>query len=77
MQILAIRPAPPGAGNVRARLDVELDDGVRLYQLKLVQGANGWRVYGPQQNGSTVVTLPLSIADQIVKEAVARYERQS
>lgn len=75
MKILSIRPAPPGSGNVRARFDAELDNGVKLYDLKLVHGRNGWRVHGPQHFGGHVVTLPIEIADQLASEAVAHVER--
>ncbi len=68
--ILAVRPASPGAGNVRARFDVELESGVRLYDLKLTRSTNGWRVYGPQHNGAPVITLPIAIADRLVALAI-------
>ena len=71
--ILAIRLAPPG-GNVVARFDAELDNGVRLYDLKLVRARSGWRVYGPQHFGGAAVTFPRSVADQLANEAVAHVE---
>ncbi|QKD04271.1 hypothetical protein EB235_24620 [Mesorhizobium loti R88b] len=77
MKILSLRPEPPGGGAVRARFDVEMDDGIRLYDLKLVQARAGWRVYGPQHHGGAVVTFPIAIADQISAEAVALVEHQS
>lgn len=66
MKILATRPAPPGSGNVRARLDVELDNGVRLYDLKAKDGPGGMRLFGPQHYGGAAVTFPPVIADQII-----------
>jgi hypothetical protein len=77
LKILDIRPAPPGAGSTRARFDVEMPDGVRLFDLKLCQTRSGWRVYGPQHFGSAVVTFPPAVADQIItvaREAVANVE---
>lgn len=75
MKILSIRPASPGGGNVRARFDAELDNGVKLRDLKLVEARNGWRVYGPQHFGEAVVSLPIHIADELAREAVARVNR--
>lgn len=72
MRILAMRPTAPGSGSVRARFDVEMDNGIRLYDLKLTRSANGWRVYGPQHFGGPAVTFPPAIADEIAMEAVAR-----
>lgn len=70
MKILSIRPAPPGGRNVRARLDVELDNGVKLFDLKLSQGSNGWRVYAPQHFGSPVAALPVTVVEAITKLAI-------
>jgi hypothetical protein len=70
MKILSIRQAPPG-GNVVARFDAELDNGVRLYDLKLSRTRAGWRVYGPQHFGGAAVTFPAAVADQLAEEAVA------
>jgi hypothetical protein len=74
VKILSIRPAPPGSGNVRARFDAELDNGVKLFDLKLTQARNGWRVYGPHHHGAAVLALPIDIADQLAREAVAHVE---
>lgn len=62
---------------MRARFDVEMDDGIRLYDLKLVRGRTGWRVYGPQHHGGAAVTFPTNIADDIATEAVALVQHQS
>ncbi|TIW64056.1 MAG: hypothetical protein E5V60_20875 [Mesorhizobium sp.] len=70
MRILAIRPTPQ-SGNVRARFDAELENGVRLFDLKLTRAASGWRVYGPQHFGGSAVTFPPDVADELAKEAVA------
>lgn len=65
MKILSIRPAVPGGGKLLARFDLEMPDGVRLYDLKLVRGSTGPRVYGPALYGGAAVTFPPSIVDQI------------
>lgn len=72
MKILSIRPASPGGGKLIARFDMEMPDGIRLYDLKLVRGSTGPRVYGPALYGGAAVTFPTSIADSIAREAVAR-----
>lgn len=69
-RILAVRPSSPEAGNVRARFDVELESGVRLYDLKLTRSTNGWRVYGPQHHGAPAITLPIAIADRLSTLAI-------
>lgn len=73
MQILDVRRCSAGT-NVVARFDVELDNGIRLYDLKLTRAARGWRVYGPQHHGGKTVTLPIVIADLIAEKAVAHVE---
>ena len=69
-QILAIRPVPKGSGNVRAGFDAELDNGVRLYDLKLTESTRGWRVYGLQHHGFAVITLPPLVADALADLAL-------
>lgn len=67
MQILSIRPAPPGSGKTVARFDVELVPGVKLYDLKLINAHRGFRVYGPSIGGGAAVTFAPNIADKLVK----------
>lgn len=77
MEILSIRQAPPGSKTV-ARFDVELTPGVKLYDLKLIRGDRGYRVFGPSIGGGAAVTFSPAIADQLVLLAlgdVTRYER--
>lgn len=76
MRILALRPAPPGGKNI-ARFDVELAGGVRAYDVKLVRGSTGLRVYGPALHGGSAITFPPALADAlaaIALEAVARHD---
>lgn len=65
MKIISIRPAPFGVGKTLARFDAELPGGIKLYNLKLDQGSNGLRVYGPRDLNGAVVTFPIEIADQL------------
>ncbi|MGJ7042108.1 DNA-binding cell septation regulator SpoVG [Shinella sp. BE166] len=69
MKIISIRPAPPG-GNCVARFDLETDDGMRIRDLKLVEGNAGWRVYGPKHHGQSIVTFPPVVVDRIALEAL-------
>jgi hypothetical protein len=69
VEISNYRPARPG-GNTRAFMDVRLDDGIFIRNLRLVQTRNGIRVYGPEFNGQRIVAFPPAVADAIA-EAVA------
>lgn len=69
MEITNYRPARPG-GNTRAFMDVRLDDGIFIRNLRLVETRNGIRVYGPCIGDRTIVAIPPAVADEIA-EAVA------
>jgi len=78
MKILSIRPCPPG-GRYIARFDAELPLGIKAYDLKMVRGPSGIRVYGPQFASGAAVTFPPAVADELAKlamEAVAPYANQ-
>ncbi|MBL8578877.1 MAG: hypothetical protein JNK47_16765 [Mesorhizobium sp.] len=74
MKVLAIRPAPPGSGSTRARFDVEMDDGTKIRDLKLVQSRQGWRVYAPQRFGMSLITFTPAIVDRLAAEALRHVE---
>lgn len=79
MKIISIRPAPPGSGKTLARFDAEIVEGVKAYDLKLVQGATGPRVYGPSLYGGSAITFAPVVADVLANlalEAVARNDNQ-
>lgn len=65
MRILSIRRQPPG-GKVVARFDVEIDIGIKLYELQLTRGPNGLRVYGPRAENGAAVTFPRPVVDNLV-----------
>lgn len=68
MQILAIRPE--AGGRTLARFDLQLVDGVRLYNLKLTERPDGSRrVFAPSAFGSAAATFTTEIAEQIVRAA--------
>lgn len=58
LQILSIRPEPPGTGSVIARFDIALTAECRLYGLKLVEKPDGRRMtYSPQSGGARLATF--------------------
>lgn len=78
MKILKIRTSRDPAAKVVARFDLELSDGVRLYDLKLTSGPNGWRVYGPTTGMGAAVTFPPVLVERIVviaHEAIASHAK--
>ncbi|WLS03102.1 hypothetical protein [Shinella oryzae] len=69
MHILQIRRQPPG-GKTLARFDIELVPGVKLYDLKLIRGERGYRVFGPSIGGGAAATFAPAVADQLVQLAL-------
>lgn len=69
MKILSIRRQPPG-GKTIARFDIELVPGVKLYDLKLIRGERGYRVFGPSIGGGAAATFAPAIADQLAQLAM-------
>ena len=69
--VLAIRPAPPGVGRTIAHFDVQLTGEVRMFNLKLVRGFCGYRVYAPSAYGSSVATFSPDLSDQLISAAEA------
>ncbi|NKC50446.1 hypothetical protein HED63_05240 [Ochrobactrum cytisi] len=59
--------------------DAEFPNGLKIYRMRLAETRNGLRVFGPKDNFGYSVTLPISLADELVvlakQEAVARYGR--
>lgn len=69
MQILSIRPEPPGRGSTLARFDAQLD-GLRLYNLALKQTGAGYRVFAPSAFGSAAATFTPEIAAALIAAAL-------
>lgn len=65
MQILDIRPAPPGSGNTLCRFDVQLD-GIRLHNVSLKRTGSGLRVFAPSAFGCAAVTFTPEIAAEMI-----------
>lgn len=72
MKILSCRPEPPGYGNVIARVDVELTDDIRAFNLKVSKRPDGgYAVFGPNALGGRVITLSRPLVTKIAEAAVA------
>lgn len=69
MHILSIRPVPPGSGSLRARVDVELPAGIRLFNVAIKETPNGWRAFAPSAFGSASATFTHEVAAEIVAAA--------
>jgi hypothetical protein len=65
MQILTMRPAPPGGGNTLCRFDVQLD-GIRLHNVSLKRTGAGLRVFAPSAFGCAAVTFTPEIAAELI-----------
>lgn len=63
--ILAIRPAPLGAGRTIAFVDAQLE-GLRLFNLKLVDGPNGRRIYAPSAFGCSTANFTPELARKLI-----------
>lgn len=66
MKIHNYRPGRPGA-RTRAYMDIRLDDGIFIREVRLVETRNGVRVYGPVVGDRTLVAFPPAVADSIAK----------
>ncbi|WP_192358514.1 hypothetical protein [Mesorhizobium mediterraneum] len=63
---------PPGCGNVIARVDIALNDDVKVYNLKVSQRADGgYAVFAPNALGGRVVTFSRELVQEIASAAVA------
>lgn len=73
MKILEIHPSRiPDLGFVRvvATFDVELNESVRLYALKLMEAPDGRRfVYAPQAGSRRTATFARPLAEEITSAA--------
>lgn len=77
MKILSIRPVPPGAGGAVAHFDVEINDDIRLFGLRLSErAAGGHSVYSPNAMGRRCATFSYKLVDQIAAAALAALKEQ-
>ncbi|WP_439628233.1 hypothetical protein [Shinella sp.] len=86
MQILNMTPLdePPGGNRAIATFDLELDDNVRLYALRLLEMRDGKHfVFAPQSGPRRVATFRREFADSLTQmaieelKAVTAHERTS
>ena len=70
MKILSVRR---GAGQpVLAWLDIEVEPGIRIYDIALKRNSRGdLRVFAPSPGSKHVVTFDVAFADQIIAMAEA------
>ncbi|RVD40383.1 hypothetical protein EN858_21820 [Mesorhizobium sp. M4B.F.Ca.ET.215.01.1.1] len=71
LNILDIRPEPPGSGSTLARFDLQLTPTCRLFNLKLVDGPRGVRAYAASAFGTNTATFHPDLADDIRRAALA------
>jgi hypothetical protein len=72
LQVLSIRPEPPGFGSTIARFDVALSDDLRLFNLRLSKRASGgYAVFSPNALGRRVATFSQPLVDKIASAALA------
>jgi DNA-binding cell septation regulator SpoVG len=70
MQILSIRPAPPGTGRTIALFDIALTDELRVYDVRLIQTEDGrYLSYAPNSHGRRVATFAPRLANEISRVA--------
>jgi len=70
LQILNMRPAPPGVGRTVAHFDLQLTPDARLYGFKLVMGAGGqYVVHSANIHGVKAATFTRELHHQIVRAA--------
>jgi hypothetical protein len=70
MEVIDIRPQH-GGGNTVALFDVQLGEHIKMFNLKLVRGRDGMRVYAPSAFGSNVAAFTVKLADQMIRAAMA------
>jgi hypothetical protein len=78
VKILDLRPVPPGAGGALAHFDVEINEDIRLFGLRLSErSAGGHSVYAPNAMGRRCATFSYALVDQIAAAALAALEEQT
>lgn len=71
-EILAIRPAPSGAGRTVALFDAQVTEDVRLFNLRLVMTRDGRHLsYPPNAMGERAATFSPVLTTEITRAACA------
>jgi hypothetical protein len=60
MKLLSV--APENGGRDVARADIEVADGIRLFDVRITQAGNGYRVYGRSASFSPAAANAISDA---------------
>lgn len=77
MEILDLKPIdePTGGHRALATFDLQLNDDVRMYGLRLLRMRDGRRLtFAPQSGHRRVATFATSLASEITKLAIDQYE---
>lgn len=73
MRILELKPANGsghGGAQMVARFDVEFEDSIRLYQLRLMDTENGWRIHFPAvTGGGRAASLSFELREKLIELA--------
>ncbi|MEF2557593.1 hypothetical protein VQ044_15125 [Aurantimonas sp. C2-5-R2] len=78
MEILAIRPEPPGTPSKRlAIFDAQLTPDIRIFGLKLVETPRGPRVYAPRGGANAVATFAPAFAIELTGAAMAALDGEN
>lgn len=73
MRILETRPVPAGNAGI-CRVDVELDNGVKLFGLTVKYAESGdLRVWPPKAFGQSAARLPIELAGEIASAALRSF----
>jgi hypothetical protein len=76
LDILNMRPAPPGASRTVAHFDLQLTDDCRLFGFKLVLGAGGqYVVHAANIHGIKAVTFSRELHQQITRAAAQAWSK--
>lgn len=77
MRILETRPVPAGNAGL-CRVDVELNGGVKLFNLTVKRGQDGThRVWAPHAFGRWTATLSPDLGAAIAAAALSHFERSN
>ena len=74
MEILSIRPAPPGVdGRAVAHFDVQVTPNLRLCGLRLVESNGRYLTYAANSHGRATATFSREFANDLSRAASAAY----
>ncbi|CAN7480704.1 hypothetical protein [Mesorhizobium sp. LjNodule214] len=74
MKVISIRPAPNGAGSAVAQVDIQFNDDIKFFGLRVSRRAGGgFSVFAPNGQGGAgrVVTFSPTLVKEISSAALA------